>query len=56
MNKNESSQLIPDEINIHLYKFGKESWEMSYDLFGYRQFCNCRIDELGYCVCGGTAD
>jgi hypothetical protein len=29
---------------------------MSYDLFGYRQFCNCRIDELGYCACGGTAD
>ena len=56
MNKNESSQLIPEEINTHLQIFGKESWEMDYNLFGYCQFCNSRIDELGYCACGGSAD
>ena len=47
MGKNKSSQLIPDSINIHLQIFGKESWEMDYDSFGYCQFCNSRIDELG---------
>jgi hypothetical protein len=56
MGKNKSSQLIPDSINTHLQIFGKESWEMDYDLFGYCQFCNSRIDELGYCACGGSAD
>lgn len=54
MDKNESSQLIPEEINTHLHIFGKESWEMDYNLFGSSQFCNSRIDELGYCACGGS--
>jgi hypothetical protein len=56
MDKNELSQLIPEEINTHLQIFGKESWEMDYSLFGSCQFCNSRIDELGYCACGGSAD
>lgn len=56
MDKNKLSQSIPDELNTHLEKFGKESWEMSYDQFGYCQFCNSRIDELGYCACGGSAN
>jgi hypothetical protein len=56
MDKNELSQLIPEEINTHLQIFGKESWEMDYNLFGSCQFCNSRIDELGYCACGGSAD
>ena len=56
MNKNESSQLIPEEINTHVQIFGKESWEMDYDLFGYCQFCNSQISKLGYCACGGSAD
>ena len=56
MGKNKSSQLIPDSINTHLQIFGKESWEIDYNLFGYCQFCNSRIDELGYCACGGSAD
>jgi len=55
MDKNKPSQSIPDELNTHLEKFGKESWEMSYDQFGYCQFCNSRIDELGYCACGGCS-
>jgi hypothetical protein len=56
MNKKEPSQIIPEEINTHFQIFGKESWEMDYDLFGSCQFCNSRIDELGYCACGGSAD
>ena len=42
MDKNKPSQLIPDEINTHLEIFGKESWDMNYDLFGYCQFCNSK--------------
>jgi hypothetical protein len=56
MRKNKLLQLIPDSINTHLHIFGKESWEMHYDLFEYCQCCNSRIDELGYCACGGSAD
>ena len=56
MSKNQSSQIIPEEINTHFQIFGKESWEMDYNLFGSCQFCNSRIDELGFCACGGSAD
>ena len=47
---------VPYEINAHLKRFGKESWEVNYDLFGYCDMCNSRIDEFGYCACGGAAD
>ncbi|MGC1131195.1 MAG: hypothetical protein ACRD47_04750 [Nitrososphaeraceae archaeon] len=47
---------VPYEINAHLKRFGKESWEVDYDLFGYCDMCNSRIDEFGYCACGGAAD
>ena len=40
MDKNKPSQSVPDEINTHLEIFGKESWDMNYDQFGYCQFCN----------------
>jgi hypothetical protein len=50
------SSSIPFEINTHLEKFGKEFWEVDYDLFGYCDICNSRIDEFGYCACGGAAD
>ena len=46
---------VPYEINAHLKRFGKESWEVDYDLFGYCDMCNSRIDEFGYCACGGAA-
>jgi hypothetical protein len=51
-----SSSSIPFEINAHLERFGKESWEVDYNLFGYCDMCNSRIDEFGYCACGGAAD
>jgi hypothetical protein len=47
---------IPSEINVHLELYGKESWEVDYNLFGYCNICNSRIDEFGYCACGGAAD
>ena len=46
MDKNKPSQSIPDELNTHLEIFGKESWEMSYDLvwvLPILQFKNRRI-------------
>lgn len=56
MEKAKFSSSIPFEINTHLEKFGKEFWEVDYDLFGYCDICNSRIDEFGYCACGGAAN
>jgi hypothetical protein len=47
---------IPREIDDHLRMFGKESWEVDYNLYGYCDMCNTRIDEFGFCACGGAAD
>lgn len=46
---------IPEEIDTHKRVFGKAPWEVSYD-YGYCHLCNSRIDEFGYCACGGGAD
>jgi len=48
--------VIPREIDDHLKMFGKEPWEVDYNLYGYCDMCNTRIDEFGYCACGGSAD
>lgn len=47
---------VPCEINVHLQIFGKESWEVEYGKFAHCDMCNSRIDEFGYCACGGAAD
>ncbi len=47
---------IPREIDDHLRMFGKEPWEVDYNLYGYCDMCNTRIDEFGFCACGGAAD
>ena len=49
--KDKASSSIPYEINAHLKRFGKESWDVDYNLFGYCDMCNSRIDEFG-----GAAD
>jgi hypothetical protein len=50
-------QTIPIEIDDHLKTYGKEPWDVKYDLlFGYCILCNTRIDEFGFCACGGSAD
>jgi hypothetical protein len=54
--KDNAPSPIPIEINVHLERYGKESWDVDYDLFGYCDMCNSRIDEFGYCACGGAAD
>ena len=48
--------VIPREIDDHLRIFGKEPWEVDYNLYGYCDMCNSRIDEFGFCACGGSAD
>jgi hypothetical protein len=50
------AEQIPKEIDVHLAIFGKEPWEVDYDRFGYCDICHSRIDEFGYCACGGAAD
>jgi hypothetical protein len=47
---------VPKEIDVHLKIFGKEPWEVNYCLYGYCDMCNTRVDEFGYCACGGSAD
>lgn len=47
---------IPKEIDKHFERFGKEPWEVNYDLYGYCAICNSRVDEFNYCGCGGSAD
>jgi hypothetical protein len=47
---------VPREIDQHLERFGKEPWEVDYDLYGYCAICNSRVDEFNYCGCGGAAD
>lgn len=48
--------VIPAEIDDHKKLFGKEPWDVDYDSAGYCIICNTRIDEYGYCSCGGSAD
>ena len=56
MSMNSDSYLVPREINTHLQTFGKEAWEVDYNRYGYCDICNSRIDEFGFCACGGAAD
>jgi hypothetical protein len=45
---------IPEEINDHFRIFGKDPEDVDYNSFGDCPFCNSRIDEFGYCACGGN--
>jgi hypothetical protein len=55
---------IPEEINIHKQIWGKNVEEVSYGGKGTEDqrgedenrcaICNSRIDEFGYCACGGN--
>lgn len=45
---------IPEEIDDHLRLFGKVAEDVDYNSVGECQFCNSRIDEFGYCACGGN--
>jgi hypothetical protein len=60
MSNNESD--IPEEINVHKQIWGKDPEEVTYgrgeaaeDDDDYRcPICDSRIDEFGYCACGGN--
>ena len=60
MNSNEFD--IPEEINVHKQIWGKDADEVIYgrgeiaeDDDDYRcPICISRIDEFGYCACGGN--
>ncbi len=45
---------IPDEINDHIRIFGKPAEDVDYNMLGECPFCSSRIDEFGYCACGGN--
>jgi hypothetical protein len=61
------SEEIPDDINIHKKIWGKNADEVVYGgkkgqdggkdkAEQYRcLFCDSRIDEFGYCACGGAS-
>lgn len=47
-----SENAVPPEIDTHFQMFGKHAWEVEY---GERcPTCNKRIDEFGFCACGGS--
>ena len=60
------SEETPDDINIHKKIWGKNADEVVYGEKGGQQrgkdkyeqercpFCDSRIDEFGYCACGGA--
>jgi hypothetical protein len=53
---------IPEEINVHKQIWGKDADRVIYGRLEenedtYRELCpicNSRIDEFGYCACGGN--
>jgi len=52
--KIDNSIIIPSEIDTHFQMYGKHAWEVEY---GDRcPICERRIDEFGYCACGGQGE
>jgi hypothetical protein len=46
--------IIPEEIDTHFQIYGKHAWEVEY---GERcPICDKKIDEYGFCACGGKGD
>jgi hypothetical protein len=46
--------IIPEEIDTHFQMYGKHAWEVEY---GERcPICDKKIDEYGFCACGGQGD
>jgi hypothetical protein len=45
---------IPEEIDDHLKIYGKTAEDVDYNRMGKCPFCDSRIDEFGYCACGGN--
>ena len=52
-----SVENVSEDLDDHFKNFGKYASDVDYNLYGYCNFCNSRIDEFGYCACiGGTPD
>ncbi|HEY6756069.1 MAG TPA: hypothetical protein VI037_01640 [Nitrososphaera sp.] len=50
--RQQDDQGIPLEIDTHYKLYGKHAWEVQY---GERcPSCSKRIDEFGFCACGGV--
>lgn len=48
---------VDENIDDHLKIFGKKAIDVDYNIFGYCELCQTRIDEFGFCACsGGAAD
>jgi hypothetical protein len=54
---------VPEEINVHKQIWGKDAEEVVYGSVETRDqiedeyscpLCNSRVDEFGYCACGGN--
>lgn len=56
---------IPEEINVHKQTWGKDADQVIYGRLEGKEdvrdnevdlcpICNSRIDEFGYCACGGN--
>ena len=58
---------IPEDINIHKKIWGKNADKVVYGSVGSKEgendhyeeercpFCDTRIDDFGYCACGGVS-
>ena len=43
-------------VYVHFKCYIYEPWDVEYDLLGYCDLCNFRIDGFGYCAYGCSAD
>lgn len=50
----DETSIIPEEIDTHFQIYGKHAWDVEY---GERcPICDKKIDEYGFCACGGQGD
>jgi len=50
----DETNIIPEEIDTHFQIYGKHAWDVEY---GERcPICDKKIDEYGFCACGGQGD
>jgi hypothetical protein len=50
--KEPEGNVVPPEIDTHFQLYGKHAWEVEYK--ERCPVCDKRIDEFGYCACGGS--
>ena len=50
--KEPEAPIVPREIDTHFQLYGKHAWEVEYK--ERCPVCDKRIDEFGFCACGGS--